>query len=426
MKRGAEKMIIIKVFSWKKMKSIVLSFLVLIILLMSIFIYQWCNMEEKAVFNMLKEEVTLIITPGDPSNLYINDEKLGEQKVNAKIPYIINVKANDTIHIKMDPLHAKDNQTSTEKILSFKEGKLLISEEQDFWDNISINQWPNQVYQLSIHLTTRAKIELSGQEVLLEEQVADLNNDNNLEKVQLIKQGKYYFLKLNEGNKIILKDYEEEQSQWFIKDINGDGKEEIIIKGEFGNSHQYIEIFQYQDQQLNRIFWAYGDDIALFSNGQILVGKRLFDTVDHYGKTIYQWVENKYKEVEKVTSWWKGRPQWPMEPQMTVKAFFQAYELGLIKEAQGYLLEEDQNPEGVESMIQEVEEGWNQISLPSYYFFERKDVENIVYLSFYYPTEIHPRYNKVKVYEFELEKQENEQGPWKIRKVEEIRNYSVE
>ncbi|RBP46862.1 hypothetical protein [Garciella nitratireducens] len=409
-------MILFKVYSKKTIFKIIF---VLLILLLSIIALFTSNREEAAIFHALKEEVTLVLSPSDLSKVYIDGEEI-KQKVDEKNPCIYNIKADQRIEIRIEPMGEK---VPVEKTLMFKKGKLLIEKDQSFWDDLTIFQWPNQVYEILIDLYIPTKIEIPKKEEIIKEEKIDLDGDNDLEKVQIIKQGDFYFMKIDESSKTLLKDYQKEKFTQKILDINEDGKKEIIIQGDFGRSNEYIEIFQFDQKQMKRIFWEHGNRIENSSNGTILVEKRLYDTVDHYSKTIYEWRDDNYQKKDEKITWWQQKPKWPSTPQNTVKAFFEAYQLGLLEESKGYLMEGSKDQQRLESFIEKVQQGWISISLPRYYFLGGYGNEENIFMAFYYDTEIHSKYKKVKIYEIELENVKNiHQGPWKIKNIKEVKD----
>ncbi len=413
-------MIFFKVYS---KRSIIKAILVFLILLLSIIILFTRSWEETAVFHALREEVILILSPSDPSKIYINGEEIEQENVDKKNPCIYKTKANQSISIKIEPIGDK---MPVEKTLTFKNGRLSVEENQDFWNDLTIFEWPNQVYEILVDPYIPAKVEKAKGEKIIEEERTDLDQDNHLERLQFIKQGDFYFMKIDDSSKVLLKDYQEGKFTQKIQDINQDGKKEIVIQGDFGQSHQYIEIFQFDQEQIKRIFWEHGDDIEIFSDGRISVGKRLYDTVDHYSKTFYQWKDGEYKKEDETINWWQGKAKWPSTPQNTIKAFFEAYQLDLLEEAKGYLTKEQQTDQGLETMISRVQKEWISISPPSYYFLGGYGEGENIYMAFYYDTKAHSKYKKVKIYEIELENRKNsEQGPWKIKNIREATDYAL-
>lgn len=414
-------MILFKVYSKKKLLRIFFLCILIIVFLGMMFFYTR-NLQERAIFNVISNEIILIISPSDPARVYINGKEVEEKRVvDEKTPYIHKMQANESVDIKIEPI---EDKVPVEKTLNFQEGRLSLYKEESFWNSLSINEWPNQVYEIYFDLHTPTKIEMTDDESLIKEERIDLDQDNHLERVQLIKQGDHYFMQVDDREKIILKDYREEKFKWIIEDINQDGAKEIVIRGSFGKTNEYIEIFQFDQGEIKRIFWEHGDDIALFPDGRILVGNRLYDTVDHYQKTFYKWRENTYQEENIIINWWQGKVKWPTTPQDTLKAFFEAYELGLMEEAKGYLTEEHQNDQGVENIIGQIDKGWIDIKTPKYYFLEGYGENESIYMAFYYDTNIHSKYKEVKIYEINLEKLENIQGSWKIKNIRQTKNYS--
>lgn len=408
-------MILLKIYNFKKIKLKIIVFLLIIFISLVLF-SSFNNWGEKNVFKALRAEITLIIPPGQPSIVYVNGEKIGKQDSRAKeVPLIHKIKSNEIIDLRIEPLLINKNEVPIEKTLTFEEGELVIPKENNFWNHMSINKWPNGVYEIMINLPIKTNIDLKKDKELIKEDIADLDGDNDLEEIKLIKQDKYYFLEIEGKNKVVLKNYEEKHFSWNIKDINNNGKNEIILKGNFGNGHKYVEVFQY-DEGIKRLFWDYGDDIAVFENGRILIGKRLFDTVEHYKKTFYKWKEDQYEMQEEIINWWKGNPKWPTDKENTIKAFFESYKLGLMKEAKGYLAPEYQENGEMKKIANKVDGNWRKILLAKYYFLEDNSGENI-YMAFSYDTDIHQKYNSIKIYEFSFIHRENQQGPWKIKEI---------
>lgn len=414
-------MILFKVYTKKKLLGIVL-LCILIIVCLGRMIFYTNNLQERAIFNVISNEIVLVISPSNPARVYINDKEIQEKRtVDKKTPYIYKMQANESMDIKVEPI---GDEIPVEKTLNFQGGRLSLSKGESFWDNLSISEWPNQVYEIDIELHKPAKIQMENEQTLVKEEKVDLDQDNHLERLQLIKQGDHYFMQIDDKAKILLKDYQEENFKWTIEDINQDNVKEIVIRGNYGKSHEYIEIFQFHQGEIKRIFWEHGDDIGLFPDGRILVGKRLYDTVDHYQETFYKWRENIYQEEDVIINWWQEKAKWPTTSHDTLKAFFEAYELGVMEEAKGYLGKEHTSDDEVKNMIEKVDEKWIDIKMPNYYFLEGYGEEESIYMAFYYDTDIHSKYKEVKVYQIDLEKTETIQSPWKIKNIKETKNYS--
>jgi hypothetical protein len=408
-------MFYIRAFSWNifRRKAIyIIAFLVLIFLMIFIHTSNW---SEAAVFRVLNEEVVLVIAPSTPSRLFINKEEIPERRmVDNKTPYIFKINTDENIHIRVEPV---GSELPLERDLKFIDGKLSIPENQDFWGNLNINEWPNQVFEILLNPTNLANIGKEDKTSIISEESVDFDNKNSFERLRIIQQGENYFMRINDSPMIILKNYQDDEFIWTIRDVNEDNIKEVIIKGSLGQTHKYVEIYQYRNERMERLFWEHGESIEVFPNGNIKIEKRLYDTVDHYDKIKYQWQENKYIKIEETISWWQDSPRWPLTPNKTIGAFFEAYELGLEEEAMNYLVKELQNTRGLKAIINSVEKEWTSIAPPIYYFLGGFGEEGKINRAFYYNSNIHPNYNIVHIYDFELEKQHNKQGYWKIKKV---------
>src|SRR5690554_2413278 len=113
-------MILFRVYSLRKKKIGI--FILLAFLFIMILFLLWPNWEERAVFNALREEITLIIPPGQPSVVYLNEERIGQTR---ETPYIYTINADDTVRIRLEPVAGNSDLTPVEKVLSFESGKLI-------------------------------------------------------------------------------------------------------------------------------------------------------------------------------------------------------------------------------------------------------------------------------------------------------------
>lgn len=408
-------MIFLKTFSIQGLRKgpfIRILFLVMVIMLVLIPLF---SSGDEVVFSHRKDTIILVLVPSETSRIVLEGKGFREQgRVQEHTPFIHEVPSNGDIHITMYPQHG----LVLEKHLCFEKGRLLASQDEDYWEWMLINEWPHQVYEVQLYPSMPLRMEME-EEILIHEEKVNLNGVHGPEVLQLIRQGDRYFLEVD-GTRLALKGRGSMDFQWEIGDINHDGNREIVIQGGLGGKHKYVEIYGYWEDGIKRIFWEHGESITLHDNGRIQVEKRLMDTVEHYRTITYGWEAGEYIEESGVINYWQGKPKWPQTPENTIRAFFEAIEIDLFEEARGYISEEYRGDVHVKKMMGVVEEGWRSIARPAYYFHGGYGQGDIHYMAFYYDTDIHGRYSRIRIYGFEGGYESSSQGPWKIKSIVEV------
>ena len=362
---------------------------------------------------------------GIPGLIQVNGALMGELTQNTEQSLSIPVSPFASCYISFIPLVGDYLQETCDMItrkLVFAEGLLLDPELPEMRENMSILEWPNNLYEIILQPNTHTTIPICSPIPKVIHQIAgDFTGDKQQKILTLFKDQCLHLVIEEPNHDNILFDYTPDMSYEVgtlsSQDITGNGISDILLKGPAEDDMEYLIIFSYQSGHFQIIFDDSAHTINLLGNTPVHIQTlhRIYDTVEHGTLEHYTYNEDIYSSVGRDIIWYHGQPQWPQKPLDTAKALVEAVRIGEYSEAKGYLSQNSYNSTG--SIEQNIELGnflyWVEprIHIP-------EETPDKVFLGLVYENQIH--HEKVCLYEFSIVEEPTLQGLYKVSHIQKL------
>jgi len=284
---------------------------------------------------------------GIPGLIKLNDTVVGELSDEVQHSLSVPITPSGTFYISFIPLIGTTvgaTYCPVTRKLVFHQGKLLIPDNDNLWDSLSIVEWPGKIFEITLN-PIYIPITLPSSSIPKtidrishdfdedgEEEIATLFTDPDLHLViEDIREDRIVFeCPLPYGNEL---------SGLTLKDVTGNGAEDILVRGPVGATTEFMTVVSYRNNQYQVIFNELGHSIHLLAEtpSKIQLLQRVQDTVEHGILYTFSFDGSRYLQEKDELIWYLGHPQWPETPETTARAFMEALLIEAPEEAMGYL-----------------------------------------------------------------------------------------
>ncbi len=364
----------------------------------------------------------LVRSSGIPGLVKMNDILIGEitRDIQQRIP--IPVSPTGACYISFIPLVGcgdRGNYLPVTRKFIFHQGRLMIPDPMDFWDDIALVEWPGNIYEITISpLYIPYPPLCTTIPETIDQTACDFNGDGREEIATAFIDNCLHVVIEDPASDRLVFHYAplfgKDSAHLYLKDMTGKGFSDLVLRGPVDNIAEFITIISWIDGEYQVLLDVYGNSIDISEDfpGRVRVLQHLGDTCRHDVSYTYTF-DGKTFDLSKVDILWvSGEPSWPKSPQDTVKAFLDAIKLNLEQEAMGFLshsCRDLMSYREIKSVVGEFE-GWHELeySHPAY-------SPPHITLGLLYP--IHQNYRKVEAFFFEVVEQPSHQGVYKINRI---------
>ncbi|MGI6706013.1 MAG: hypothetical protein ACOX6S_07045 [Clostridia bacterium] len=367
----------------------------------------------------------LLRSSGIPGLIKMNDILVGEitQDIRQRIP--IPVSATGACFISFIPLvgcEDRGNYLPVTRKFIFHQGRLVIPDPMDFWDNIALLEWPGNIYEVTVSpLYIPYPPLCTSIPETIDQAAGDFNGDDREEIATVFIDNCLHVVIEDPTSDRLLFHYTplfgKDSAHLYLKDMTGKGLSDLVLRGPVDDQAEFITVISWIDGEYRVLLDVYGNSIDISDDfpGKVRVLQRLEDTCRHDVSNTYTFDGKVFGLSKADILWLSGEPSWPKSPQNTVKAFLDAVKLNLEQEAMGFLSHSCRNRmpyREIKGLLGEFE-GWHELDFPHPAYSTPH-----IGLGLLYP--IHQKYRKLEAFFFETVEEPNHQGLYKINRIGKI------
>jgi len=364
----------------------------------------------------------LVRSSGIPGLIKMNDTLIGEitRDIQQRIP--IPVSPTGACYISFIPLvgcGGQGNYLPVTRKFIFHQGRLMLPNPMDFWDDVALVEWPGNIYEITISpLYIPYPPLCTSIPETIDQTAGDFNRDGKEEIATVFIDNCLHVVIEDPATDRLVFHYTplfaKDSAHLYLKDMTGQGLSDLVLRGPIDQTTEFITIISWIDGEYRVLLDVSGNSIDISESlpGSVRVLQHLEDTCRHDVSYTYTF-DGKTFGLSKVDILWlSGEPGWPKSPQATAKAFLDAVKLNLEQEAMGFLshsCRDLMSYQEIKRLLGEFED-WHELEYPYPGY-----VSPHISLGLVYP--IHQNYRKLEAFFFEMVEEPNHQGVYKINRI---------